>query len=94
MSIRRPTPLSSWARHFPLYTDLVFLGQRRRRLVRQATRQGLKRGVFTSIVELQTAINRFIAEANHRPKAFVWTKFADAILAAVQRGRQALEAIH
>jgi transposase len=28
------------------------------------TRQRLKRGVFTSIVELQTAINRFIAEAN------------------------------
>ena len=47
------------------------------------TRQRLKRGVFTSIVELQTAINRFIAEANHTPKPFVWTKSADAILAAV-----------
>src|SRR6266852_3078714 len=31
------------------------------------TRQRLKRGVFTSIVELQTAINRFIAEANASP---------------------------
>ena len=58
------------------------------------TRQRLKRGVFTSIVELQTAINRFIAEANDTPKPFVWTKSTDAILAAVQRGRQALEAIH
>jgi len=28
------------------------------------------------------------------PKPFVWTKSADAILAAMQRGRQALEAIH
>ncbi|HKM73598.1 MAG TPA: IS630 family transposase, partial [Stellaceae bacterium] len=46
------------------------------------------------IVELQTAINRFIADANDKPKPFVWTKSADAILAAVQRGRQALEAIH
>ena len=54
----------------------------------------LKRGVFTSIVELQAAINRFIAETNNKPKPFVWTKSADAILAAVQRGRQALEAIH
>jgi transposase len=53
------------------------------------TRQRLKRGVFTSIVELQTAINRFITEANDKPKPFVWTKSA-----AVQRGRQALEAIH
>ena len=58
------------------------------------TRQRLKRGVFTSIVELQTAINRFIAEANAKPKPFVWTKSADAILAAANRGRQALEAIH
>jgi transposase len=58
------------------------------------TRQRLKRGVFTSIVELQTAINRFIADANDKPNPFVWTKSADAILAAVQRGRQALEAVH
>src|SRR6266404_3219380 len=58
------------------------------------SRRRLKRGVFTSIVELQTAINRFIAEANGKPKPFVWTKSSDAILAAVERGRQALEAIH
>ena len=58
------------------------------------TRQRLKRGVFTSIVELQAAINRFIAEANGKPKPFIWTKSADAILAAVNRGTQALEAIH
>ena len=58
------------------------------------TRHRLKRGVFTSIVELQTAINRFIAEADDKPKPFVWTKSAEDILAAVQRGRQALEAIH
>src|SRR6516225_3475784 len=56
------------------------------------TRQRLKRGVFTSIVELQAAINRFNADA--KPKPFVWTKSADAILAAVSRGRQALEAVH
>ena len=59
------------APHFPLHDDLVFLGQRRRRLVRLAHPQRLKRGVFTSIVELQTAIKRFIAEANQKPKPFV-----------------------
>jgi transposase len=63
-------------------------------LFAKLTRQRLKRGVFTSIVELQAAINRFIAETNDMPKPFVWTKSADAILGAVQRGRQALEAIH
>jgi transposase len=63
-------------------------------LFAKLTRQRLKRGVFNSIVELQAAINRFIAETNNKPKPFIWTKSADAILAAVQRGRQALEAIH
>jgi len=63
-------------------------------LFAKLTRHRLKRGVFTSIVELQAAINRFIAETNDNPKPFVWTKSADAVLAAVQRGRQALEAIH
>jgi hypothetical protein len=58
------------------------------------TRQRVKRGVFTSIAEPQTAINRFIANANRKPKPFVWSRSTDAILAAVQRGRQALEAIH
>jgi len=63
-------------------------------LFAKLTRQRLKRGVFTSIVDLQASINRFIAETNDKPKPFVWTKSADAILAAVQRGRQVLEAIH
>ena len=63
-------------------------------LFAKLTRQRLKRGVFTSIVELQAAINRFITETNDKPKPFVWNKSADTILAAVNRGRQALEAIH
>jgi hypothetical protein len=46
------------------------------------TRQRLKRGVFTSIVDLQAAINRFMAETNDKPKPFVWTKSADAVAVA------------
>jgi hypothetical protein len=53
-----------------------------------------ERRVLTSIEELQAAINRFIAETNDKPKPFVWTKYDDAILGAVQHRRQALEAIH
>src|ERR1700680_2594923 len=49
-------------------------------LFAKLTRHRLKRGVFTSIVELQAAINRFIAETNDMPKPFVWAKSADAIL--------------
>src|SRR6266540_1684273 len=58
------------------------------------TRRRLKRGVFKSIVDLQTAINRFIVETNNQPKPFVWTKHPDTILAAIKRGRQTLESIH
>ena len=49
------------------------------------TRRRLKRGVFRSIVDLQAAINRYIAEHNDDPKPFVWTKTAEAILANTAR---------
>jgi transposase len=58
------------------------------------TRRRLKRGVFGSIVELQSAINRFIVESNETAKPFVWTKDPDRIIAAVKRGYQALDSIH
>jgi transposase len=44
------------------------------------TRRRLKRGVFRSIVELQAAINRYLAEHNQAPQPFSWTRSADAIL--------------
>jgi transposase len=44
------------------------------------TRRRLKRGTFRSIVELQAAINRYLAEHNQSPTPFVWTKSADQIL--------------
>ena len=49
------------------------------------TRRRLRRGDFTSIVDLQAAINRYIAEHNSRPRPFVWTRSAKAILARVRR---------
>jgi hypothetical protein len=45
------------------------------------TRQCIRRGVFRSIADLQTAINAYLAERNTSPKPFVWTQSADAILA-------------
>jgi hypothetical protein len=58
------------------------------------TRQRLKRGVFKGIVDLQAAINRFLAETNDNPKPFMWTADPDAIIEKVRRGKQALESIH
>jgi transposase len=58
------------------------------------TKRRLKRGVFRSIVDLQTAINRYIEERNRNPKPFVWTKDPNQIIAAVKRGHQVLDSIH
>ena len=58
------------------------------------TRRRLKRGVFCGIVDLQAAINRFLAETNASPKPFVWTADPDRIIEKVRRGKQALESIH
>jgi transposase len=54
----------------------------------------LKRGVFCSLVDLQAAINRFVAEHNQSPRPFVWRADPDAIIAARARGFQALESYH
>ena len=58
------------------------------------TRRRLKRGVFKSPVDLQAAINRFLAETNDNPKPFVWTADPNRILAAINRGNQKLASIH
>jgi transposase len=54
----------------------------------------LKRGVFRSIVDLQAAIHRFVAENNTEPKPFVWTADPNKIIAAVRRGHQVLDSLH
>ena len=54
----------------------------------------LKRGVFHSLVDLQAAINRFVAEHNTDPTPFTWTADPDKIIAAVRRGHQVLDSIH
>ena len=52
----------------------------------------LNRGVFRCVVDLQAAINRFVAEINHDPKPVTWTADPDKIIAAVRRGQ--LDSIH
>ena len=58
------------------------------------TKRRLRRGVFRSIVDLQAAIYRYIAEHNTEPKPFAWTADPDRVLAAIKRGKQALESAH
>jgi transposase len=48
------------------------------------TRRRLRRGTFRSLVELQAAINRYLAEHNADPKPFVWTATPERIMAKLQ----------
>lgn len=49
------------------------------------TGRAIKRGVFRSVRELETAIKTYIEATNAQPKPFRWTKTADDILASIQR---------
>ena len=57
------------------------------------TQERIRRGVFTSLDALETAIREYLDNHNAAPKPFVWTKSADQILAKVDRARNALEAL-
>jgi transposase len=49
------------------------------------TRRRLRHGVFRSVADLHTAINRYLEDHNDDPKPFVWTKSAETILAKTSR---------
>ena len=58
------------------------------------SKRRLKRGVFSGVVDLQAAINRFLADHNLQPKPFIWKADPEMIIAAAARGHQTLESIH
>ena len=69
------------------------------RFFRDITVERLRRGVFTSVPELVTAIDEYIAHHNTNPKPFIWTKSARDILQKVIRANSRLsskqnEALH
>lgn len=53
------------------------------------TEKQLRRGVFTSVKELEETIMAFIADHNAHGKPFVWTKSTEEILVKVERARKA-----
>lgn len=54
------------------------------------TEKQLRRGVFTSVKELEKTIMQFIKTHNENKKPFIWTKTAEEILVKVERARKAL----
>ncbi len=57
------------------------------------TEKQLKRGVFTSVADLEHKILEYIDKQNTNPKPFVWTKSAEDILKKVNRARSTLNNI-
>jgi transposase len=59
----------------------------------ELTNKAVRRGSFTSVPDLITAIENFITHYNRDPKPFVWTAKAETILAKLERCRERLEQI-
>jgi transposase len=64
------------------------------RFFAEITRKRIRRGIFTSVAELESAIMDYLRNHNAAPKPFVWTKSAAEILKKVARAKHALESRH
>jgi len=60
------------------------------RFFRDLTEHQLRRGVFTSVAQLEQVVTNYIKEHNQAPKPFIWTATATDILSKVQRARKKL----
>ena len=60
------------------------------RFFRDISENRLRRGVFTSVPELVTAIDEYVAHHNVKPKPFIWTASARDILQKVIRANSRL----
>lgn len=60
------------------------------RFFRELTDKRIRRGVFTSVPELEAAIMSYIEVHNANPKTFIWTAKAADILAKVERAHAVL----
>ena len=60
------------------------------RFFRDISENRLRRGVFTSVPELVTAIDEYVAHHNIDPKPFIWTKSARDLLQKVIRANSRL----
>ena len=78
--------------HFtPTYGSWINLVER---WFAELTNKRIRRGVFRSVKDLETAIREFIEVHNEDPTPFVWTKTADQILASIARYAQRTLSAH
>jgi transposase len=63
------------------------------RWFKELTDRRLRRGVFTSVADLTTAITTWAEHWNQDPKPFIWKATAEEIITKVRRGRATLHQI-
>ena len=72
--------------HFtPTYGSWINLVER---WLAELTNKRIRRGVFRSVKDLETAIREYIDVHNEDPKPFTWTRTADQILDSIARYAQ------
>ena len=64
------------------------------RFFAEITQKRIRRGVFKSVAELESAIMTYLDNHNAAPKPFVWTKTASEIFQKVARAKQVSESQH
>src|SRR5437660_3276399 len=61
------------------------------RFFRDLTTKRLRRGIFTSVQDLELALHDYVRIHNQNPKPFIWTKTANDILQKVTRARKVVD---
>ena len=64
------------------------------RFFAEITTKRIRRGSFTSVVDLDAAIHDYVDRHNANPKPFVWSKTAKDILRREARAKDALDGIN
>jgi transposase len=76
-----------WVLHFtPTSSSWMNLVER---FFRDVTQDAIRDGSFSSLKELSTAIEDYLAERDLNPKRYVWKASGEAILAKIQKARAA-----
>jgi len=57
------------------------------------TDKAIRRGVFSSVEDLEEKLMEFIAKHNENPAPFVWTKSVEAILEKVSRAKKIVHSV-
>ncbi|HEY7237279.1 MAG TPA: IS630 family transposase, partial [Gemmatimonadaceae bacterium] len=64
------------------------------RFFSELTTRQLRRLAVTSVLELETAIDAYIAHRNAAPTPFTWTASVRKILAKVKKAKDTLASLH